>query len=54
MVTIEFVDDNGNTCKFTVSDTVAFQIIDALKTARKVKSVKYRVWREVFERPAGE
>ena len=50
MVTVEFVDDNGNTCKFTVPDTVAFQIIDALKASPKVKTVKHRHW---IERPAG-
>ena len=53
MVTVEFVDANGNTCRFTVTDTVAFQIIDALKESPKVKKISHRHWVEVYERPAG-
>lgn len=50
MITITYIDRNGNTMKFTVPDTVAFNIIDALKASSYVKtgSVKYRHW---IERP---
>lgn len=46
MVTVEFVDGNGNTCRFTVPDTVAFQIIDALKVSPHVKKISHRHWIE--------
>jgi hypothetical protein len=49
MVTIEFVNANGITSRFTVPDLVAFTIIEALKKSSDVKKVTYRHW---IERPA--
>lgn len=52
MVTVEFVTEHGNTIRFTVPDTVAFAIIDALKASGGVKTVTYRHWVERHdERP---
>lgn len=39
---VEFVTEHGNTIRFTVPDTVAFAIIDALKASRGVKTVTCR------------
>lgn len=47
MVTISYLDPNGNTIRFTVPDTVAFNIVDRLKEA-KVKSLTWRAWKEVY------
>lgn len=47
MVTISYVDPNGNTIRFTVPDTVAFNIVERLKEA-KAKSLTWRAWKEVY------
>ena len=48
MVTIEFVNASGITTRFTVPDTVAFTILEALKKSSDVKKTGYRHWVEKF------
>lgn len=51
MVTITYIDSNGCTIRFTVPDTVAFNIIERLKES-KAKQISHRHWIEQYGGPA--